>query len=110
MAKLRSEYWILSLQQLVKKTIKNSHKCKRFFVSHYPESSTRLVPVEYSTQHLTFKIISLTTQALNMESKGDKETKVYLLLFTWRLTRAYIYTSYQVSLHRSLSWFLILNE
>ena len=89
MANIRSEYWIPSLRQLVKKTIKKCYGCKRFSVSHYPEPSMGLLPVERTTQNLPFKIIVVDfTGPLLFKTKGGKETKVYISLFTCSLTRA----------------------
>ena len=59
MAKVRSECRIPSLRQLLKKTIKKYYGCKRFRVSHCPEPSTRLLPVERTTQNLPFTIFGI---------------------------------------------------
>ena len=43
----------------MKKNIKKCYGCKRFHVSHYPEPSTGLLPVEHTSQNLPFKIIGI---------------------------------------------------
>ena len=89
MDKIRSEYWIPSLWQLVKKTIKKCFGCKRCRVSHYPDTSTGLLPLERTTQNLPFKIIGVDyASPLICKAKGGKETEVYVLFFTCGLTRA----------------------
>ena len=105
MAKIRSGYLIPSLRQLAKKTIKKSYGCKRFHVSHCPEPSTGLLPVERTTQNSTFKIIGINYAGpLICRTKGGQETKVYILLVTYSLMSAelYILNSYQINIHRSL--------
>ena len=80
MAKIRSEYWIPSLQQLVKKIIKKCYECKICSVSHYPEPSTGLLLVERTIQNLLFKIIGIDyASPLSCKIKGGKETKEYKL-------------------------------
>ena len=92
MAKIRSEHWIPSSWQLVKKTIKKYFGCKRCRVSHYPDTGllpTGLLPLERTTQNLPFKIIGVDYESpLICKAKGGKETKVYILFFTCSLTRA----------------------
>ena len=89
MAKIRSEQWIPSSWQLVKKTVKKYFGCKRFRVSHYLDTSTGLLPLERTTQNLPFKIIGVDyASPLICKAKGGKETKVYILFFTCSLTRA----------------------
>ena len=73
MAKIRSEHWIPSSWQLVKKTIKKYFGCKRFRVSHYPDTSTGLLPLERTTQNLPFKIIGVDyASPLICKAKGGK--------------------------------------
>ena len=58
-------------------------------VSHYPEPSTGLLPVERTTQNLPFKIFGIDYAGpLIYKMEGGKETKVYISLFTYSLTRA----------------------
>ena len=57
MAKIRSEYWIHSLRQIVKKTIKKCYEWKRIRVCHYPEPSMGLLPVERTSQNLPWSIV-----------------------------------------------------
>ena len=89
--KIRSKYWISSLRQLVKKTIKKCYGCKRFQVSHYPEPSTGLLP---------FKIISV--DYVNTKQKGIKILKYTYYYLHAVLPELYILNSCQINLHRSL--------
>ena len=93
MAKIRSEYWIPRLQELVKKTIKKSYRCKRFQVSHYPELSKGLLSVEDTTKNLPFKI-------LGVDYAVPLSCTYYYLHAV--LPELQILKSYQINLHRSL--------
>ena len=42
MARIRDQYWIPTLRQLVKRIIKRCYGCKRFNISHYPKPSQGL--------------------------------------------------------------------
>ena len=75
--KIRSENWI------------QSYGYKRFHINYYPEPLTRLSPVERTTQNLPFEIICIDYAGpLICKTRGGKETKVYIILFTCSLTRA----------------------
>ena len=106
MAKIRSECWIPSLRQLVKKTSKKYYGCKRFRVSHYPEPSTRLLPVERTTQNLPFKLSLLTRQAhYYVKQKGEKKLRCTCYYLHVVLAELYILNSYQINVHRSFNGF-----
>ena len=98
MAKIRLEYWIPSLQHLVKKAIKKCCESKRFHVSHYPEPSTGLLPVERTTQNLPFIIICIDyAVSLIFKTNGAKKQKgVHIAIYmqpyqTYTLTKS-VYT------------------
>jgi len=89
MTKLRSDYWIPSLRQLVKRYMKTCYGCKRFHITHYPVPVQGPLPVDRTTQELPFKIIgTVFAGPFTCKTKSKKEVKVYLLLFTCSLTRA----------------------
>ena len=85
MAKIRSEYWIPSLRQLVKKTIKKCYGCKRFQVRHYPQPSMGLLPVERSL-----------TKAIHLELLPNQSTPQFIMalkrLIARRDTASVIYS------------------
>ena len=63
--------------------------CKRVHVSHYPKSSTGLLPVERTSRSLAHKIIDIDyADPLICKTKKGKEGKVYILLFMHNFTRA----------------------
>ena len=106
MAKVRSECRIPSLRQLLKKTIKKYYGCKRFRVSHCPEPSTRLLPVERITQNLPFKLSLLTRQAhYYVKQKGGKKLRCTYYYLHAVLAELYILNSYQINVHRSFNGF-----
>ena len=51
MARIRDQYWIPTLRQLVKRIIKRCYGCKRFNISHYPK------PTDRKKQDLPFSVI-----------------------------------------------------
>ena len=88
-AKIRDQYWIPTLRQLMKRIIKRCYGCKRFNISHYPKPSQGLMPTERTKQGLPFSVIGTDYAGpFICKTKGIKDIKVYLLLFTCTLTRA----------------------
>ena len=87
MDKVSSEYWIPSLRQPVKKTIKKCYGCKRFQVSRYPEPSMGLLP---------FKIISV--DYVKTKQKWVKKLKYTFYYLRAVLPELYILNSCQISL------------
>ena len=58
MAKIRDQYWIPTLRQLVKRVlIENCYGCKRFSISHYPKPSQGLTQTDRTKQDLSFSVI-----------------------------------------------------
>ena len=89
MAKIREQYWVPTLRQLVKRLIKRCYGCKRFHMSHYPKPSQGLLPTDRTTPNLPFSIIGTDYAGpLICKKKGNRDIKLYLLLFTCSLTRA----------------------
>ena len=57
MARIRDQYWIPTLRQLVKRIIKRCYGCKRFNISHYPKPSQGLMPTDRTKQDLPFSLM-----------------------------------------------------
>ena len=57
MARIRDQYWIPTLRQLVKIIIKRCYGCKRFNIIHYPKPSQGLIPTDRTKQDLPFSVI-----------------------------------------------------
>ena len=57
MPRIRDQYWIPTLRQLVKRIIKRYYGCKRFNISHYPKSSLGLIPTDRTKQDSPFPVI-----------------------------------------------------
>ena len=88
MARIRDQYWIPTLKQLVKRIIKRCYVCKRFNISHYPKPSQRLIPTDKTKQDLPLSVIRTDcVGSFICKAKGKRDIKVYLLLFTCSLTR-----------------------
>ena len=88
-ARIRDQYWIPTLRQLVKRIIKRCYVCKRFNISHYPKPSQGLIPTDRTKQDLPFSVIGTDYAGpFICKTNGKRDIKVYLLLFTCSLTRA----------------------
>ena len=89
MAKIRDQYWIPTLSQLVERIIKNCYRCKRLNISHYPKPPQGLIPTNRTKQDLPFSVTGADYAGpLICKTKGKRDIKVYLLLFTCSLIRA----------------------
>ena len=88
-AKIRSKYWVPTLRQLVKRVLRIYYGCKKFHVKSYPVPQKMLLAADCTNLDLSFKIIGADyAEPFLCKSKGKKERKVYLLLFTCSLSRA----------------------
>ena len=89
MAKIRSKYWVLILRQLVKRVLRKCYGCEIFHVKRYLVPQKGLLPAAHTNLDLPFKIKGTDyAGSFLCKSKGKKERKVYLLLFTCSLSRA----------------------
>ena len=83
------QYWIPTLNELVKRIIRKCYGCKRFNISHHTKSSQGLIPTYRAKQDLSFSVIGRDYAGPYIcKTKGKRDIKVYLLLFTCSLTRA----------------------
>ena len=57
MAKIRDQYWIATLRQLVKRITEKCYGCQRLNISHYPKPSQGLTPTDRTKQDLSFLVI-----------------------------------------------------
>ena len=89
MARIRDQCWIPTLRKLVKRIIKRRYGCERFNISHYPKPSQGLIPTDRIKQDLPFSVIGTDYAGPFLcKTKGNRDIKVYLLLFNCSLTRA----------------------
>ena len=89
MAKVRSKYRVPTLRQLVKGVLRQCYGCKKFRVKSYPVPQKGLLPADRTNLDLPFKITGTDyAGSFLCKSKGKKERKVYLLLFTLSLFSA----------------------
>ena len=73
----------------MKRIIKRCYGCKRFNISHYPKPSQGLIPTDRTKQDLPFSVTGTNYAGpFICKTKGKRDIKVYLLLFTCSLTRA----------------------
>ena len=89
MTRIRDQFRIPTLTQFVKRIIKRCYWCKRLNVIHYPKPSQGLILRDRSKQDLPFSVIGTDYAGpFICKTKGQRDIKVYLLLFTCSLTRA----------------------
>ena len=73
----------------MKGVLRQCYGCKKFHVKSYPVPQKGLLPADLANLNLPFKIIGTDyAGSFLCKSKGKKERKVYVLLFTCSLSRA----------------------
>ena len=76
-------------RQLVKRVLRQCYRCKKFHVKIYLVPQRRVVVSSRTKVDLPFKIIGIDYAGPFLcKSKRKKERKLYLLLFTFSLSRA----------------------
>ena len=79
MAKIRNQYWIPTLRQLLKIIIKKCYRCKSFNISHYPKPSQGLIPTDITKQDLPFSVTGKDyAGSFICKIKEKRDIKVYL--------------------------------
>ena len=89
MVKVRERLWIPRLRRLVKRVIKDCHRCKRFHAIAYasppPPANLPTAKTEGST---AYQIIGVDyAGSLRYRKSKGKEEKAYILLYACSLTR-----------------------
>ena len=70
MARIRDQYWIPTLRQLVKRIIKRCYECKKFSISNYPKPSQGLIPTEQNKARFAiFSNRNRLSRAIHMLNK-----------------------------------------
>ena len=86
---ISKNYWIPGLRQLTKKVISKYHGCKRFQSKPFTTPIPEYLPKNHSEQNLPFKVIGADYAGpIYCKTKSKSEVKVYILLFTWSISRA----------------------
>ena len=89
MAAVRFLFWIPVLRKLTKSVMQNCYGCKRFRTTHYPNPKPVLLPRDRTEKALSFEIVGADYAGqLYYKSKGEKELKAYILLFSCSVSRA----------------------
>ena len=88
LAEVRSKYWIIKGQQVVRKIIKGCWRCKRFLVKRLQDNQTSQLPSFRVNQSRPFQYTGVDfTGPLHIRN-GKEEKKAYITLFTCAVTRA----------------------
>ena len=77
------------MRKLTKSVIQTFYGCKRFRTTHCPNPKLGLLPRDRTEQALPFEIVGTDYAGpLYYKSKGKKELKPYILLFSCSVSRA----------------------
>ena len=88
MAAIRSRYWIPRLRQLVKRMIKRCYECKRFQAVAHAHPPVGNLPKDRTEGSVPFQVIGVDFAGpIAYQTKGNKDGKAYIILFTCSLTR-----------------------
>ena len=83
MGTLRSLFWVPVLRKLTKSVIQNCYCCKHFRATHYLNPKPGLLLRDKTEQVLPFEIVGTDyADPLYYKSKGKKDHKAYILLFS----------------------------
>ena len=78
MSRIRNQYRIPTLRQLVERIIKRCYGCKRFNIGHYPKPSQGLIPTDRTKQDLPFSVIGTDyVRSFIYKRKGKRNIEVY---------------------------------
>ena len=73
----------------MKRMIKKFYWYQRFNISYYPKPSQDLIPTDRTKQDLPFSVIDTDYPgSFICKTKGKRDVKIYLLLFTCSVTKA----------------------
>ena len=82
-------FWIPVLRKLTKSVIENCYGCKRFRATHYPNPKPGFLLRDRTEPTLPFEIVGTEyADPFYYNSKGKKELKAYILLFSYSVSRA----------------------
>ena len=88
-AAVRSLFWIPVLRKLIKSVIQICYGCKRFRAKHYQSPKPGLLLRDRTEQTLPFEITGTNYEgSLYYKSKGKKDLKAYIVLFSCTVSRA----------------------
>ena len=88
MTNVRSTFWISSLRQLTKSTIRNCYRCKRHYAVPYPQPKPVPLPTDRSEAAMPFQVIGTDYAGpIYYRTKSKKESKAHILLFSCSLSR-----------------------
>ena len=89
MAKFREKYWSPRLRSIVKRVTKNCHTCKRFRAIAVPCPPIGNLPRDRTERNTAFQVVGVDYAGpLKYLTKGRRERKAYVILYTCSLTRA----------------------
>ncbi|XP_048580704.1 uncharacterized protein LOC116619237 isoform X2 [Nematostella vectensis] len=88
MAKVREDFWVPRLRQLVRKVRKKCHGCKRFQAVAYSTPPPADLPVTRTQGTSAYQVIGVDFAGpIKYRVARQKEEKAYVLLYTCSLTR-----------------------
>ena len=89
MTKVRSQYWISTLRNLVKCIIRNCRACKKYQATSYPEPKPGPLTKDRTEQCFPLQVIAADYAGpIFYRSETRKDLKAYILLFSCSVNRA----------------------
>ena len=87
MTKVRSQYRIRTLRNLVKSIIRNCCESKKYQATSYPDPKPGPLTKDRTEQCFPFQVIGVDYACPIFSSKIRKDLKAYILLFSWSVSR-----------------------
>ena len=89
MTKVRSQYWIPALRNLVKFIIRNCCACKKYQATSYPDPKPGPLTKDITEKCFPFQVIVVDYAGpIFYRSKTRNDLKAYILLFSCNVRRA----------------------
>ena len=82
MTKVRSQYWIRTLRNLVKFIIRNCCESKKYQATSYPDPKPGPLTKDRTEQCFPFQVIGVDYACPIFSSKTRKDLKAHILLFS----------------------------
>ena len=86
--KVRSQYWIPTLRNLVKFIIRNCCACKEYQATFYPDPKPGPLAKDRTDQCFPFQVMSVdSAEPIFYRSKARKDLKAYIILFACSISK-----------------------
>ena len=87
MVKIKSQFWILKLRQLTKKTIHRWYGCKKIGSTSSWRPTTRELPKDRTEVYRSLEVVVDFSESITYKIKEKKKGKAYIVLFCNSLSK-----------------------